>query len=76
MTLEEILENCPKDSIIGDNLVRAYSKINSSKYKKIVCSVSGGSDSDDVIDICTMMDNDKKITYVWFDTGLEYEATK
>lgn len=76
MTLDEILNNCPKDSIIGDNLVRAYSKINSPKYKKIVCSVSGGADSDDIVDICSMMDNDKKVTYVWFDTGLEYEATK
>ncbi|MDF2505921.1 phosphoadenosine phosphosulfate reductase family protein [Clostridium sp.] len=76
MTLNEILEICPKDKIIVDNIIRAYSKINSSKYKKIVCTISGGADSDIVIDICTKMDNDNKITYVWFDTGLEYEATK
>lgn len=76
MTLDEILVFCPKDKIIVDNLIRAYSKINSSKYKKIICSISGGADSDIIIDICVKMDNDKKITYVWFDTGLEYEATK
>lgn len=35
-----------------------------------------GGDSDIVIDICTKVDNDNKITYVWYDTGLEYEATK
>lgn len=75
-TLIGLLENCPKNQIIGDNLVRAWSKINSSKYEKIVCSISGGSDSDVMLDICTKCDKDNKIEYVWFDTGLEYQATK
>ena len=76
MDLMELLEDCPKDEIIGDNLVKAYSKINSVLYKKIVCTVSGGYDSDIVVDICVKCDQNKKIEYVWFDTGLEYEATK
>lgn len=80
MDLYEILENCPKDKIIGDNLIIAYLKINSPLYKKILCSISGGADSDIVIDICTKCDKDKKTDYVWFDTGfdtgLEYQATK
>lgn len=46
-----LLENCPQNQIIGDNLVRAWAKINSSKYEKIVCSISGGSDSDIMLDI-------------------------
>ena len=75
-TLTGLLENCPKNQTIGDNLVRAWSKINSSKYGKIVCSISGGSDSDVMLDICTKCDKDNKIEYVWFDTGLEYQATK
>lgn len=75
-TLIGLLENCPQNQIIGDNLVRAWSKINSSKYQKIVCSLSGGSDSDVMLDICTKCDKDNKIEYVWFDTGLEYQATK
>ena len=75
-TLTGLLENCPKNQTIGDNLVRAWSKINSSKYEKIVCSISGGSDSDVMLDICTKCDKDNKIEYVWFDTGLEYQATK
>lgn len=57
-------------------MIRAYSKINSPKYEKIVCSVSGGSDSDVMLDICWRCDKDNKIEYVWFDTGLEYQATK
>lgn len=75
-TLDELLNTCPRNQIIGDNLVRAWSKINSPKYKKIVCSISGGSDSDVMLDIVWRCDKDNKIDYVWFDTGLEYQATK
>ena len=57
-------------------MVRAWSKINSPKYQKIVCSISGGSDSDVMLDIVWRCDKDNKVTYVWFDTGLEYQATK
>lgn len=75
-SLKEILETCPVNQTIGDNLVRAWSKINSSKYEKIVCSISGGSDSDVMLDIIWRCDKDNKVEYVWFDTGLEYQATK
>lgn len=75
-SLEGLLEDIPVNDVIGDNLVRAWAKINSDKYKKIVCSISGGSDSDIMLDICYRCDKDNKIDYVWFDTGLEYQATK
>ena len=71
-SIEELLKSCPKNQIIGDNLVRAWSKINSRKYKNILCSISGGSDSDVMLDIVWRCDKDNKVTYVWFDTGLEY----
>ncbi|MGO4945848.1 phosphoadenosine phosphosulfate reductase domain-containing protein [Blautia sp. Sow4_E7] len=61
---------------IVDNMIIANGKINSPIYKNIVCSISGGADSDIVLDICTKLDKEMKITYVWFDTGLEYDATK
>ena len=57
-------------------MVKAWTYINDDKYKKIVCSISGGSDSDVMLDICWRCDKDNKIEYVWFDTGLEYQATK
>jgi len=41
-----------------------------------LCSISGGSDSDLVLDIIHRMDEFKKVQYYWIDTGLEYEATK
>ena len=75
-TIEELLQDCPVNSIIGDNLIRAWSKINSSKYLYILCSISGGSDSDDMLDIVYRCDKSNKVKYVWFDTGLEYSATK
>jgi 3'-phosphoadenosine 5'-phosphosulfate sulfotransferase (PAPS reductase)/FAD synthetase len=76
MELFEVLEDCPVDEVIGKHLTIAYSKINNPAYEKIVCTISGGADSDIILDICTKCDKDKKIEYVWFDTGLEYKATK
>lgn len=75
-SLEELLENCPQNSVIGDSLVKAWSKINNPMYEKIICSISDGSDSDVMLDVCWRCDKDNKIDYVWFDTGLEYQATK
>lgn len=76
MNLEDIIKQCPKNQTIIDNIIKAYHKINNAIYNKITCSVSGGADSDVMIDICSKCDNDKKIVYIWSDTGLEYEATK
>lgn len=76
MDIYEIFKTCPKNKTIVDNFIRAYSIINNDKYNNIVCSISGGSDSDVMLDICTKVDENKKINYVYFDTGLEYKATK
>lgn len=46
------------------------------QYDNIVVSISGGSDSDIMIDMFTKCDTDKKVKYVFFNTGLEYKATK
>lgn len=46
------------------------------RANRIVCSISGGADSDVMLDLLTKVDRDKKIKYVFFDTGIEYEATK
>lgn len=75
-TIEELLQDCPVNSVIGDNLIRAWSKINNPKYNRILCSISGGSDSDVMLDIVWRCDKDDKVDYVCFDTGLEYQATK
>lgn len=71
-----LLHCCTVDIVIDSNLVRAWSLINNARYKRILCTISGGSDSDIVADICNKCDVDNKIDYVYFDTGLEYAATK
>lgn len=72
--LQSILENAPKNLIIQDALTKAHSVI--SKHERIMCSVSGGADSDLILDICERVKGDKQIDYVWFDTGIEFRATK
>lgn len=44
--------------------------------KNIAVSVSGGSDSDIVVDFIYQCGFSDKVSYVFFDTGLEYRATK
>ena len=75
-SIEDVAECVPHNKTIIENAIKAWTYINDDKYKKIVCSVSGGSDSDVMLDICWRCDKDSKIEYVWFDTGLEYNATK
>lgn len=75
-SLEDIVKLCPKNQTIIDSVIKAYHKINNNVYDKIVCTVSGGADSDVMMDVCHKCDNDNKVDYVWFDTGLEYQATK
>lgn len=78
MSLMECLEkaNLPKNQTVLDNFIKAYHYINRPDFKTVLCSISGGSDSDIMLDIVYKVDKDKKVKYVWFDTGLEYQATK
>ena len=73
--LYDILDKI-RNEAVGKSLLTAYSKLNNRGYKKALCSISGGSDSDIVLDIITKFDNNKIVDYVYFDTGLEYGATK
>lgn len=45
-------------------------------YGNILISISGGSDSDIILDLVERTRKGKKVIYVWFDTGLEFQATK
>lgn len=72
--------NCLLDTIdnptIGKALLTTFHKLNYGGYKKALCSISGGADSDIILDIVSKCDNNKIVDYVFFDTGLEYQATK
>lgn len=74
--LNELLETCPHNVNIVDSFVKAWSVVNKPENKKLICNVSGGSDSDIMLDLIWKVDIDNKVDYVWFDTGMEYQATK
>lgn len=46
-----------------------------STHDNIACSISGGADSDILMDIVSRLDTEKKVHYVFFDTGIEMRAT-
>lgn len=76
MTQDEYITKAPTLTIY-DGLVKAQSVLE--QYKNILVSVSGGADSDCMIDIVEHLvprDEQHKVTYVWFDTGVEMDAAK
>lgn len=78
MDIFELLNSLPlfKDEEILKSYVKGYSIINNRGYNNILCSISGGSDSDVMLDLISRVDFNKKVKYIWFNTGLEYQATK
>ncbi len=76
MEITELLELTRDDFTVFDSIQKADGIINNDKYTSIICSVSGGSDSDILLDLCTKIDRNNKIQYVFFETGIEYNATR
>ena len=73
--IQNILDNAPKNLSIVDSLLKANSVLG--RHRKISVSVSGGSDSDAIMDIIEAVKPENcELAYVFFDTGLEYAATK
>lgn len=70
----DVMGDKPLTMAIADAMIVTAKKIDT--YKKIIVSISGGADSDVMLDMCWRLDPDKKCEYVFFDTGIEYEATK
>lgn len=74
-TFTELLPLFPNNQTILDTVVKTLDHIEDGK--KIMVSVSGGSDSDILVDLFERIGyKPGQVVYVWFDTGLEYEATK
>ena len=46
------------------------------RFSKIMVSISGGADSDVMLDLLLKVCPKEKMTFVFFDTGIEYSATK
>lgn len=73
---EDLLATCEQfgNLVMFDSFIKAKKTID--VKQRIVCAISGGADSDVVLDILTKLDPHNKIKYVWFNTGIETEATK
>lgn len=65
-----------KNTIVFDSFIKARSVLKN--HKNIQVSISGGSDSDVVLDIIHKVADPaiQNIHYCFFDTGVEYQATK
>ena len=74
-TFTELLPLFPNNQTVLDTVAKTIDHIEDGK--KIMVSVSGGSDSDILVDLFERIGYEPgQVVYVWFDTGLEYEATK
>lgn len=71
--LQATLERCENLPVYESFIV---SKTKLERSERPVASISGGSDSDIMLDIIATLDVEKKVKYVFFDTGIEYQATK
>ena len=73
---EIFIRDCSFSRAVRNSALMADALINSPECRNIVVSISGGADSDVLLDLFTHVDTDRKCTYMWFDTGVEFEATK
>lgn len=66
------------DGIENYNVLNALLKARQviPRYLKVAVSISGGSDSDIMLDIVERVKGNTEVVYYFIDTGIEYQATK
>ena len=74
MNILDFIERASGNPVIVDSIYKANTVLRS--HFNIACSISGGKDSDIMLDLIHKLDEDGNVRYIWFDTGLEYQATK
>lgn len=70
----DLLDAGPGNLTIQDALGKCLQQVRN--HDNILCAVSGGSDSDIMLDLIIRCGGKDKTTFVFFGTGLEYRATK
>ena len=76
MPIDELLKTCADNNNYTIYTALCKAQRIMMRSSSPVCSISGGSDSDIVLDMIHRVDEDGKVKYFWIDTGLEYKATK
>lgn len=71
--LNEYMQKSSENYFIYDSISKSEIVLNRKGYENIWVSISGGSDSDIIMDICSRLH--AKVQYVLFNTGIEYSAT-
>lgn len=77
--ISDVLSRFPQNQAIQEMVFKTLDHIENEAIHdgKILVSISGGSDSDIMMDLFERIGYPiGLIVYVWFDTGLEYDATK
>lgn len=70
----DLLNDAPNNFTIQDALGKCLQQVRN--HEKIMVSISGGADSDVMLDLIIRCGGKDKTTFVFHNTGLEYEATK
>lgn len=70
----DLIDGAPNNLTIQDALGKCYHQVNS--HEKIFAAISGGADSDLMMDMIIRCGGKDKTVFGFFGTGLEYEATK
>ena len=74
MNVQDFMRQAEPHGTICNAIAKTWDVLG--RYRVPVVSVSGGADSDIVLDIIHKLDEERKSVYVWYNTGLEFEATK
>lgn len=77
--ISDVLSRFPQNAAIQEMVYKTLDHIENEATHdgKIMVSISGGSDSDIMMDLFERVGYPNGlVVYVWFDTGLEYDATK
>lgn len=69
------VDSLPNNLEIFDSFIKAKAVLGRYAPEKVMVSISGGSDSDLLLDLISQVSSDG-VHYVFFNTGLEYQATK
>lgn len=71
--IDTLIADAPDNFVIKDAICRCYEVV--SEHSKICCAVSGGWDSDIMVDMLIRCGARYKTDFVSYNTGLEYQAT-